>query len=58
MIGETIKRKRIEKAEEYLLHSSLNIGEIAHLVGYEDANYFGKVFKSVKGVNPQSLRKG
>ncbi|MBD5395754.1 MAG: response regulator [Lachnospiraceae bacterium] len=57
-IGETIKRKRIEKAEEYLLHSNLNIGEIAHLVGYEDANYFGKVFRSVKGVNPQSMRKG
>lgn len=56
-IGQTIKRVRMEKAQEYLRHSRLTIREIAGLVGFEDDNYFGKVFKKFSGISPQQYRK-
>lgn len=41
---------RVEKAIELMSDPSLKIYEIANLVGYEDIQYFTKIFKSIKGV--------
>ena len=59
--GKTIKQYimqvRCERAAELLENSQLLVHEISCYVGYEDNNYFTKVFKSVMGVSPQEYRK-
>lgn len=57
-IGQVITSIRMEKAQGYLKHGTATIGEIAHLTGFEDENYFGKVFKKNCGMSPQQFRKG
>ena len=59
--GKTVKQyiahSRCERAAELLKNSRLPVHEISGYVGYEDSNYFTKVFKSVMGVSPQEYRK-
>lgn len=59
--GKTVKQyiaqARCECAAELLENSQLLVHEISNYVGYEDNNYFAKVFKSVMGVSPQEYRK-
>lgn len=47
---------RINKAEEILAQSDKNIIETAFLCGFNDANYFSRVFKKYKGVSPSRIR--
>lgn len=47
---------RMNKAEHLLESENLPIEEIAWLVGYEDASYFSRVFKKVKGYTPTEYR--
>jgi len=47
---------RVEEAARYLEHSSLPSYSIAEKVGYENINYFGRIFKKLKGVSPQHYR--
>lgn len=47
---------RVDKAAHILINSSMPIYEIALQVGYENINYFGRIFKKVKGVSPQKYR--
>ncbi|MBQ7840452.1 MAG: response regulator [Lachnospiraceae bacterium] len=49
---------RISKAMEYLCKSDKSVVEIAKNVGYEDCNYFFRVFKKAVGVTPQQYRAG
>ncbi len=55
---EYINRLRIDKAEKILRKTELSVAEAASLCGFDDANYFSRVFKKIKGENPQALRKG
>ncbi len=59
--GKTVKQyvstARCERAAELLANSRLMVQDISAYVGYEDNNYFSKVFKSVYGVSPQEYRK-
>ncbi|WP_197080892.1 helix-turn-helix domain-containing protein [Gordoniibacillus kamchatkensis] len=48
---------RIDKAKSLLIHSNIPISEIAGSIGYEDENYFGKVFKKQTGLSPMQFRK-
>lgn len=43
---------KIEKAKELLREEKLSVGEVAERLGYENANYFIKVFKSQVGITP------
>lgn len=47
---------RVEKAAYLVVNSNLPIYEIAQQVGYENINYFGRIFKKIKGVSPQKYR--
>lgn len=47
---------RIKAAEELLEDSSLTISNIAVKVGYNDINYFCRVFKRNTGVSPTEMR--
>lgn len=49
-------KMRINLAQIMLAETELQIGEIAGRVGYEDANYFIKVFKKMTGVTPSKYR--
>jgi len=47
---------RIKKSIELFTDESLNIKEIAYEVGYQDPNYFSRVFKKNMGVSPKDYR--
>ncbi|MDD5483890.1 MAG: AraC family transcriptional regulator [Kiritimatiellae bacterium] len=53
---EYITRVRLRKAQELLAESLRNVSEVAHAVGYNDSNYFSKVFHRYFGVSPQDAR--
>ena len=59
-MGETITsyiaKVRIEKSKAMLRDSSIDLVDIANLVGFEDQSYFTKVFKKVVGVSPGKYR--
>ena len=51
-----LQNYRIEKAAELLSGTNDKIGEIGELVGYENQQYFNKVFRSIKGMAPSEFR--
>ena len=44
--------KRVTKAEEAIQKDEMSIKEIAYSVGFQDPNYFSRIFKKYKGVTP------
>ncbi|OEJ99428.1 AraC family transcriptional regulator [Flavivirga aquatica] len=56
--SKLISERIILEAKRLLRFTSLQIGEIAFKVGFEDASYFVKFFKRYVGVSPKSYRKG
>lgn len=51
-----IANYRINAAKKLLSNSDKTISEIALLIGYEDYNYFTKVFKNIVGITPSHYR--
>ena len=49
-------RYRMKKAAEYLEDFSLKIYEVAEMVGYNDMQYFTKLYKKVHGISPKEYR--
>jgi two-component system, response regulator YesN len=47
---------RVAKAKDLLSSSQLTIREIGSLVGYEDQNYFTRVFKRMENMTPSEYR--
>lgn len=47
---------RLEKAVSLLRQTDLKIYQIAKMVGYNDANYFNKMFKKRIGISPGEFR--
>ncbi len=47
---------RVEEAKKLLVGPIVNIREIGRSVGYEDSNYFAKVFKRITGQSPTEYR--
>lgn len=47
---------RVKKAMEYLEKSDQSVVEIAQKVGYEDSQYFFRVFKKATGITPLQYR--
>jgi two-component system response regulator YesN len=43
---------RMEQAEKLIRKSKMNIKEVAFAVGYQDPNYFSKIFRKITGVSP------
>ncbi|AFG36380.1 helix-turn-helix domain-containing protein [Spirochaeta africana] len=44
---------RMERAQQLLSDTNRSIKEVGHQVGYQDANYFSRVFKRWVGVTPR-----
>ena len=55
-IGQYLTELRIKKAQELLADPQWKLYQIAEMVGYEDANYFGKIFKKRVGMLPSEYR--
>lgn len=52
-----IKELRMKKACEYLVNSEKSVVDIAKEVGYEDSQYFFRVFKKATGLTPLEYRR-
>lgn len=48
---------KLSKAKWYLENTKLNITTIAYQSGYNDSNYFCRIFKKKCGISPSSYRK-
>ncbi|MEO8907364.1 MAG: helix-turn-helix domain-containing protein [Microbacteriaceae bacterium] len=55
-VVEYVKRLRSARARELLLTTDRGVAEIAAEVGYEDAFYFSRQFRTVNGVSPRQFR--
>ncbi len=58
--GETfinyVTDRRLEKAKQMLLETDLSIKEITGQTGYNDQNYFSRLFKNKFGISPSDFR--
>lgn len=55
--SDYILKVRLDEAKRLLIHTNMNIAEIANTVGYADSRYFSKLFKKQIGVMPKEYRK-
>lgn len=51
------REHRIERAESLLLNPYLSIGEIGRELGFDDLNYFARVFRQMRGISPHQWRR-
>lgn len=56
-VAAHIRRLRIDRAKQLLAQTNRKINDIALNCGFEDYNYFTKVFKKAVGVTPRTYRK-
>ena len=59
--GETyinyVSDKRLEKSCQLLAQTDLSIKEITATIGYNDQNYYSRIFKTKYGLSPKEYRK-
>jgi AraC-like DNA-binding protein len=53
---EYLHRVRIDHARRLLSTERFTVGEVGHLVGFQDQSHFGKVFRRLVGLTPQAFR--
>jgi len=56
-LSEYVNYVRINKAEQLLRNTGHNITEISMMVGFDNANYFSRLYKKYKKVPPSSIQK-
>lgn len=56
-IVDYINQKRIEEAKRYLERGNVSITEVALMVGFNDLNYFSRVFKKTTSLSPSQYSK-
>lgn len=54
--SEKLLNLRMEKAKAYLARPNSSIKDTAYMVGYNDPNYFSKVFRKVCGITASEYR--
>lgn len=55
-VSNFTRKVRLDKAEDLLLSSDLNVSEIVYTVGFTSRSYFSKIFKSRFGCNPSAYK--
>ncbi len=53
---EYLHRVRVDHARRLLLTERFTVGEVGHMVGFQDQSHFGKVFRRLVGLPPQAYR--
>ncbi|MCI5530013.1 MAG: AraC family transcriptional regulator [Blautia sp.] len=56
-INTYINKIRIERSKNYLLNSGETIAEIAISTGFNDPNYYSRVFTKIIGISPTEFRR-
>lgn len=56
-LSDYVLRQKIDLAKEYLKGENLSITQISQLCGFEDSNYFSRVFKKHTMMSPRQYRK-
>jgi two-component system, response regulator YesN len=56
-LSEYITEVRIDSSADLLMKPQVKLYEIAEQSGYNDANYFSKAFKKIKGMTPSQFRR-
>ena len=51
-----IRNLRLQKAQELLKNTQLNISEVAYAVGFKDLSYFSRSFSEEFGISPSETR--
>jgi len=54
---EYFNRLKMNKACDYLLHSTMKIIQISHILGFNDQYYFSRTFNRITGMSPIKYRK-
>ncbi len=54
--SEYVNKCRIDIAKELLSTGEMNVKEVCYKVGYNDPNYFSKVFKKYEGISPVNFK--
>ncbi len=55
--SDKLAQVRIERAKELLNKEDLSVKEIAYLVGYQEPNYFSRIFKKLTGRTASEYKK-
>ncbi|MBO1364273.1 substrate-binding domain-containing protein [Prevotella sp. A2931] len=55
---ELLRKSRLNKADQLLRSTGMNISEIAYTVGFTSPSYFSKCFKDEFGIQPVELMRG
>ena len=55
--SEYLCNLRIREAEKLLASTDLDVTEVANQVGFCDASYFIKIYKSLRGITPKAFKK-
>jgi AraC-like DNA-binding protein/mannose-6-phosphate isomerase-like protein (cupin superfamily) len=53
---ELLTERRLDRAKELMLHSSMPIARIAEMAGFSELAYFTRRFKQLTGVSPSRFR--
>ena len=56
-LAKFIRSLRVKRAYEMLMHSDLNVGEIATRCGFSNPFIFSRAFKRLSGLSPANYRK-
>ena len=56
-ISDYVNKRRINEALYLLENESISITDVSYMVGFNDVNYFTKVFKKIKGMTPSRYRR-
>jgi len=54
--SDYLTRRRVQRAKELILGTTLTVNEISERVGYQTAKYFIKVFRKLEGMSPGQYR--
>lgn len=57
-VTEYLRTLRMEQAQKLLRDTSIPITQIADMVGFDDYNYFCRVFRQENGISPKKFRSG
>jgi two-component system, response regulator YesN len=55
-LTQYVRSKRLEKAKQLLSETQLDVARIALETGFEDPNYFARIFKREAGISPTEYR--
>jgi len=56
-VGEYLRRRRIERACEAMVHSSGPLSQVALEAGFYDQSHFSRVFRRQMGITPAEYRR-